>query len=242
MRTMRHVTTGLITLVRARRVAAIALLGCLLLALTPLGCTNSIEMAPARYREQHPNARHLLRDITVERLQECFEKYGHQLASESSRVEATVRVDQEGRSLSLLVEGIPDSAPDFAACTRTTLRDMAVPESLLRLRPEQTASTTNGRTMPMGNEMANPVVAWELAAVLAEFIAQHGGRVVVYSVALTVLTPLAVLAVGKLSKRCRQVKEACIISCGDSKLPTGDYAGNPFHKCLRECMERAGCF
>lgn len=43
-----------------RRVGAMGLFGCLVLAFLPLGCTNSIEMAPVHYREQHPSDRHLL--------------------------------------------------------------------------------------------------------------------------------------------------------------------------------------
>src|SRR4051812_40318834 len=105
---MKPVLTSLVPLTHTRRVAAMGLIGCLMLAFLPLGCANSIETAPLRYRTQHQNARHLLPDLTVERLQACVEEYGHQLPSESIRVEATVQVDDEGRNLGLkVVEGFP---------------------------------------------------------------------------------------------------------------------------------------
>jgi len=204
--------------VRAVRVAAMGLLGCLILAVLPVGCTKSIEMAPVRYRAQHQNARHLLRDITVERLQECVEKYGYQLQSESIDVEATVQVDDEGRHKGLVVKGIPDSAPDLAACTRITLGEMGVPTSVLQLRYEQTASTTNGQTKPMGNALANPIVMWEIAAALAEFAAQHGGKAVLYSVTIEVLSAAAIagatvyVARRKKKDRCTDYYEACVAS------------------------------
>lgn len=227
----KHVTT--------RRMTAMGLLGCLMLAFLPLGCMNSIAMAPVRYREQHPNARHLLRDITVERLQACVETHGDQLESDSSRVEATVQVDQYGRHFSLLVEGIPDSAKDFATCTETTLRDMALPMSVLQLRDEQMA----GQKIPMGNYLANPIVAWEIAAAFAEFMAQHGGKAVLYSVTVEVLSAAAIAAVtvyvGKRTKT--KKKKTCIEMLQDCLLTsTADLPGNHWRQsrcaaCFEKC-------
>lgn len=238
---MKH---AIVTMMRIALVwmSVIGVAACLLLAFVPFGCASSIETAPLRYREQHQNARHLLPDITVERLQACVEEYGSQLEPQSYRVEAKVQVDPEGRKQDVVVGGIPDSAGDLEACTRIALRDMALPGSLRQLHGEETIGLTKGQIVPRGNEIGNPIVLVELGSALAEFVAAHGGRVVIYAVTVEVLGGLAVVAVTQLSKKCRRVKAACIISCGDSELPTWDPGGNPFHKCMRECMEAAGCF
>lgn len=213
------------------------LVGCLVLAFLPIGCTNSIEMAPVHYREQHQNDSHLLPDITIERLQACVERYGHQLESEFYRVEAKVQVDQEGRNHGLVLEGFPDSAPDLAACTKITLRDMAVPTSVLQLR----SSKTNGQTKPMGNELANPIVAWEVAVAFAEFMAQHGGKVALYTVTVEVLSAAAVAGVAvyvgrrtkKKTKTCTELLQDCLLTS------TADLPGNhPGHSRCVACFDK----
>lgn len=162
--------------------SVIGVAACLMLAFVPFGCAGSIETAPLRYREQHQNARHLLPDITVERLQACVEEHASQLEPQPYRVEAKVQVDQEGRKQDIVVGGIPDSAPDLAACTRIALRDMALPGSLRQLRGEETIGMANGQIVPRGNEIGNPIVLVELGSALAEFVAAHGGRMVIYAV------------------------------------------------------------
>ena len=111
-----------------------ALAACLALAFVPIGCTNSILMAPARYHEQNPDAVDLLPSITVERLQECVEQYGHQLDGSSYQVHVEVHEDPDGFHRKVELSGIPDSAPDLAACTRITRCEMNWPTRSLRRR------------------------------------------------------------------------------------------------------------
>jgi len=44
-----------------------------------------------------------------------------------------------------------------------------------------------------------------------------------------------------LAPHCREAKETCIILCSDTTLPSGDYQGMPFYKCLNKCMRDNGC-
>jgi hypothetical protein len=241
---MKHVLKT-VTLPIVRWLSVTGLLACGTLAFMPLGCMSSTQQAARRYRAQHQDDGHLLRDITVERLQECVEAYGEQLGPLDppfSHANGHVQVTPEGQVLDVQLTGIPNRAPDLAACTRITLREMTVPASVLSLRQKQTADSTTEQPVPRGNEIGNPIVLWEIGAAMAEFVAEHGGRIVLYTVTIEVLTAAAVVAVAKLSKRCRQVKEKCIDSCTDSELPTGTRYGVPFQKCVRDCMERAGCF
>ena len=41
-------------------------------------------------------------------------------------------------------------------------------------------------------------------------------------------------------ERCAAIKKSCIEEC-TSLLPTNEYSGAPFFKCMRDCMERNGC-
>lgn len=225
---------------RVSQIALFSLVVGIAAALGSPGCASSIEQAPVRYREQHQNRGHLLHDNTVERLQGCAEEFAEQVNEDSLRVWATVQVDREGRIYEVTVEGVPDNASDLAACTRVTLQDMSVPS--LPLRSDSTDATGSVQAKPQSNEMANPAVAAEVAILLAEFVAQHGAKTILYAVTIQVLSAIAVEGYKKLSKRCRRVKEECVVSCGDSDLPTGTYSGDPFHACLRQCMERAKCW
>ncbi len=163
-----------------RKIASVGLAAGMMAVFVSTGCTSSIEKAPLRYREQHQNGGHLLNDITIERLQGCVEEFGEQLSQDSLRVGATVRVDHDGRIKGVTVAGIPDSAPDLAACTRVTLREMLVPP--LPLRSDRNEDTANVPAKPVGNEIANVAVFVEIAILLGEFVAQHGGKAIVYAV------------------------------------------------------------
>jgi hypothetical protein len=217
---IKHVLTRMTSTVM-QSIAVIGLLGCLILAFLPLGCARSIRNAPIRYRAQHQYDAHLLRDITVERLQECVEAYGEQLGPLDppfSHANGHVQVTPEGKVLDVQLTGIPDRAPDLAACTRITLREMTVPASVLSLRQKQTADSTNEQTVPRGNEIGNPIVLWEIGAAMAEFAAEHGGRIVLYTVTIEVLTAAAVtatqhvLATKRTHKQCLDHYVACVAS------------------------------
>ncbi len=190
-------------------------------------------------QNQH-NSRQRLPDITVEKLQACTEEGANDIEDGFIRARATVQVGEEGQVLNVFVDGIPENAPDLTACTRVALRNMAIPT--LPLRTAETVAKSNTLALNIGNELANPAIAVEVLIVLGEYAAQHAGKTILYAVTIQVLSALAVDAYAKLSRRCRKVKEACIDACVDSDLPTGTYSGDPYHACVRECMERAKCW
>ena len=232
---IKHVITRLMALMFTRFVAAMGLLGCLFMAFMPVGCSSSIEQASLRYRAQNQNETHLLRDSTVERLQECVETYGkelRQLDPPFAHAKAHVQVTPEGEVVDVQVTGIPDSAPDLADCTRIALREMTVPASVLSLRQKEAPASTTEQTVPRGNELANPIVLWEIGAALAEFVAENGGRTVLYTVTIEVLSAAAiaaaVLAISRTQKnRCT----ARFVNCTES--PAGRARGNHWneHRC-----------
>ncbi len=218
----------------AKHMAALGFLGCIGMGMMPVGCGSSVESARIQYRAEHDGPR--LPDITVERLQSCVVDDPGDLPSSGVRVDARVKVDTNGQIWDIQTTGLPRHTEFFTACTESALHDMTVPD--VPLRSVRIASTDK----PTGNELANPGLLVEGAIVLGEFLAQHGAKAVVYAVTIEVLSAVAIEALRKLSKRCQRVREACIDSCVGSNLPTGTYSGDPYHACLRQCMERARCF
>jgi hypothetical protein len=43
-------------------------------------------------------------------------------------------------------------------------------------------------------------------------------------------------------ERCRKIKNECIAACSEFGLPSSDRTGTSFRRCVRNCMERRGCF
>ena len=175
----------------------------------PTGCSSSIPPAPELYRLQNQtNNRALLPDVTVERLQACVDESATNLDDGAKRVEATVQVNQDGQVLNVTLEGVPEGAADLATCTRLALRAMDV--SALPLRSHDAPDEKDRPAPSGGNEMANPLVLGEALIVLAEFMAQHGGRAILYAVTLEVTAATTVAAVHELRKR-RRKKDNCAI-------------------------------
>jgi RHS repeat-associated protein len=56
----------------------------------------------------------------------------------------------------------------------------------------------------------------------------------------TRFTPLPPPWPPEQDERCRKAKQECIEECTEL-LPTGTWSGDPFFKCLRDCMVRKGC-
>jgi hypothetical protein len=214
-----------------QRIASIGLLVGMSAAFGPTGCSNSLQQASARYREQHQNRHQLLGDAAVEKLQACVDEFSDQLSVESLGVSGVVQMDREGRIYGVTVTGFPDGAQDLAACTRSALSAVAVPD--LPLRATSTEESANTSVKPTGNEMANPAIALEVAILLGEFAAQHGGKVVLYSVTVEVLSAAAIAAVTvyltktRKKKSCTEHLQACL------DTPMNDEVGNNWN--TRRC-------
>lgn len=216
-----------------RWVSVIGFVGCVLPALIPFGCANTVTNASIRYRARHGNRGLLIPDITVERLQACVEEYGAQLEQDSLRVGAIVQVDQDGQTKNVRVNGIPETALDFETCATIALRDMVAPASVFNLRPDEAASTSSENTAASGNELANPIVVVEVLVALGEFAAEHAGRVVLYTVTIEVLSAAAVAGAMEMVKRNRWRKNCTdgYVTCMAS--PAGLARGNNWNE--RRC-------
>lgn len=221
---------------------AIVLLVAFMCAFSALGCR--IEHSPLR----EPSANGVrLPAITAERLQACVNDYADEIASGSYEFRPTVQVDENtGGVVGVEARDIPLTAPNLAACTRTVLREMAVPAWVLNLRLSRSLASTNGQPLPPRDTLGT-VFVFGVAIAFGEIVVQAGGVTVLFAVAVQ----LVHAAVKKLDdvfdeeserERCRKVLEMCIAKCTEETLPTGTLNGDPFFICRRRCLEAENCW
>jgi hypothetical protein len=207
--------------------------------LSPLGCASNVEVVPIRQGAEDNTPG--VPEITVERLHGCAADYGDQLAAGGYAFQYKIVINKNGQKLNVASEGIPASAPDFAACTRSVLRDMAIPSSVLNLRPDPRVSSTSGRTKPVGGELASVTVV-ETVIDLGRLVVRAGGTTILLAISIE----LAASGVRDIAEaldeheRCKTVKQECIAYCSDTTLPTRDF-GWKFQKCKNDCLARHGC-
>ena len=92
---MKRLMTTLTTLIATmRRVAAMGLLGCLMLAFMPIGCGS--RFGPVTAMQAQSDGRPPVPRATVERLKACMEQYGEQLAPGSHSIHMVIKTDKNG--------------------------------------------------------------------------------------------------------------------------------------------------
>lgn len=225
-----------------RRVTAVLGAAATLAIGVATGCSSSTLSAPELYHLQNQNSRReFLPDETVKGLQACVDATAADLQDGVGRVEASVRLNEDGQVLSVELEGVPEGAPDLASCSRIVLREMSVPS--LPLRSDESPGEM-ARAAPAGNEMANPIVLAEAAIVLAEFMAQHGGRAILYAVTLEVVAATTVAGVHELRKRRKKDKcaiyyDECVMSSYWRKIGRHDW-DSLCSLCAGECYAKNG--
>jgi hypothetical protein len=227
---------------RCRAVFSSVLATGLTLAFVPFGCASSIE-APRLYQVATRDES-LVPSITAERLQACLETYQDQFSSGNIRVRYRVSVDKQGRVLSVETNDIPKSAPDFASCTRVSLREMTVPDQALRHRPGQSVGSTNGQTQAARGAMGDVLVVGAETE-LAELAVTAGG----ITVLLTIAIVLAVSGVTDIvdaidedqenKRRCNEMRTRCLHTYR-SNQPGPLYGHSRCEKCRDVCVNSGG--
>ena len=203
----------------------------LALGLTSISCTS--RLGPVRATQEGGIGRPNLPDIAVEHAKECVADYATQLAPGPHTLDSNVEVNEDGDIVDVTIEGIPNTAPDFAACMRNVLRNMPIAEEPFREGVAKLQQQREQVSVSQKSLVGSPVIVIGVAIVATELALEAG--------AYTILIGITVNLVAKLSARCRKVRETCIDSCTNSDLPTGTYSGDPYHVCLRQCMMRNGC-
>jgi hypothetical protein len=176
-------------------------------------------------------------------MRECVEEFGSELPGSGYAFHYEVKVDEKGRVVDVTTD-VPHA--DLAGCTRIALRAMPVPEEVFRkLGLSGPVARTNEPTGPARGLVGN-VVLLGAAIALAEVVIEAGGVTVIAEVAILIVA--AGIDAAKRDKtdddhekeRCKKVKQACIVYCSDTTLPTRDH-GASFQRCKNECLEGHGC-
>lgn len=116
-----------------RDVAALGVLGGVTITtgLASHGCTNRLGPVQATQSAGGPN-RPNLPDIFVEQTKECVVIDAPQMAPGRIVLHSTVDVNEDGDKQGTDIDGIPNTAPDFAACMRSALREMPIADQPFR--------------------------------------------------------------------------------------------------------------
>lgn len=162
----------------AQTIVTIGFLGCATLGLIPLGCGSAL--GPVTVRDSGPRGKPPIPARTVERLQECMAQYGGQLEPKTYLFSPTVEVDQNGVKQGVSADDIPVSAPDFAACSRVALGDMAIPEVILNI--PRTEATTAGQRSYIGS----PALVVVVIVGLSEIALEAGAYTILFAVTVKV--------------------------------------------------------
>jgi hypothetical protein len=98
--------------------------------------------------------------------------------------------------------------------------------------PDGTIDLLAGEQDVVGEAIEGAGTAISLASV---------GLVLLVLAALTLQSDTVPEAVKPTAEECKQIKEGCLDHCSATALPSGNF-GARFNKCMRGCMEDAGCF
>jgi len=181
--------------------------------------------------------------ITVSRLQNCFSIHGGQLPQGRHRFHPVVKVDQDGMRWGVETPDMPSSAPDFAACTRIALGDMAIPSSVFQMRTTQS-------TLAQRSYMGNPAVVVLVVVGLSEIVLEAGAYTILFAVTVKVvdkakddvveaLKRRPPITDGEDDKECVDGYERCILSGGGGTR--GNHLGtSSCETCLRVCQNKGG--
>ncbi len=161
-------------------------------------------------RQQPTDDRPAIPPITAQRLQECVKEYGNQLNAGSWAFSPEIRVDQDGRVLDVDAGGVPNTAPDLAACVRVTLGDMAIPSSIFNMRSMQSTSITEP-TIEQRSLVGNPAVVVVVVVEVGEIVLESGAITILFATTVKVLDKAAddVLEAAKKWRR-KPTKGRCL--------------------------------
>jgi len=204
-----------------------------------VGCGATAGCGGVTVHEVSPASPNSLPAITIARIQGCTAEFGKQLEPGSYNFNPIVEVDRDGYKRGVEMSGVPDTAPDLAACMRIALNDMAIPASVFNMRSTQSASTDEP-TKEQRTLLGNPAV------VVAVVVVVEVGEIVLEAGAITILFATTVKVVDNakddvmdLAKRWRPKpnKNRCLDAAAG-----GTYMWRAFCDSLANDVDREACW
>ena len=130
--------------------------GFAMLGVLPSGCGSGIDSVAVR--PGAPKDGLAMPRITEERMQACVTEYAKQLEAGDWAFRPTIEVAQNGRFIGVDDGGIPNTAADFASCTRDALSNMVVPDVIFNLRTAGANAEPTSATAEQRMQMGSPAV------------------------------------------------------------------------------------
>ncbi|MDC0747283.1 hypothetical protein [Polyangium mundeleinium] len=177
---------------------ALGLLGCLTLSLLPLGCSSA-----KIYRPSVPDDRPRVPEATAERLRACVDELKSTIEPGYYTLDASVKVDQEGRVVEVETTGQPNA--DVGGCIRIALRGMTLPEDVLARSLFRSSTSANRQVMPERGPIGEVVTVVVVTIVFTEVIIEAFA----IAVGVTVTATVAAGAAEAFAKRRKQKEPTC---------------------------------
>lgn len=160
--------------------------------------------------------------MTIAAMQVCADRYAPKVKGESFAVLFDVNVGVSGNSVKIK-ESMLDGSP-LERCLVSALEQMDASEAIKL----QASVSPQSRGMVGVVQAAAPIAIAPIALTAFGVTVLVGGTIYVIS------------EVYKELQRCKQVKQNCIEDCSDDTLDDG-YHEPMFSRCVKTCMEQAGC-
>ncbi len=182
--------------------------GSVALGLIALGC-GGVEPT---IRPQSASDRPAVPQITAERLQACVKEYGHQLDGGSWAFSPKLQVDRDGYVVDAYAGEVPKTAPDLAACTRDTMRSMAIPGWPFNLPQLQSVASNNEATVVQRSQLGSPavVVVVVVEVALAELVLEAGAFTVVFAATVQIVDKVGKDIAEAARRRRKPNKNRCL--------------------------------
>ncbi|MDI1427969.1 hypothetical protein [Polyangium sorediatum] len=213
-------------------VLSLGLLGCLTFSLVPLGCSSA-----RIYRPPAPDDRPRVPEATAERLRACVDELSGTIEPGYYTLDASVKVDQEGRVVEVETTGQPN--PDVGGCMRIALRGMTLPEDVLARGLLRRPAAANGQVMPERGPIGEVVtVVVVVTVVFTEVIIEAFAIAVGVTVTATVAAGTAEAFAKRKKKRvtCQENLIACLHTGWGGKRGSNQGA-SLCEACFKQCRD-----
>ena len=160
-----------------------------MLGVLPSGCGSGIDSVAVR--PGAPKDGLAMPRITEERMQACVTEYAKQLEAGDWAFRPTIEVAQNGRFIGVDDGGIPNTAADFASCTRDALSNMVVPDVIFNLRTAGANAEPTSATAEQRMQMGSPAVVVVVVVGLSELVFEAGAYTILFAVTVKVVEKAA---------------------------------------------------
>lgn len=160
-----------------------------MLAALPSGCASGLESVAVR--PGAPKDGFAMPRITEERMRACVTEYAKQLDAGDWAFRPTIEVAQNGRFIRVNDGGIPNTAADFASCTRDALSNMVVPDVIFNLRVPGANADATSATAEQRTQIGSPAVVVVVVVGLSELVFEAGAYTILFAVTVKVVEKAA---------------------------------------------------